>query len=397
MGSNRTQVLLQKSLFIVAALIVITQVIDQSEWTSRLFLLTFPLTVILWLQSIQRKLYKGDLLIIGISLLALVNVLLNVIVTNTAVQFSYFNKVIMFIMSLLFLQTAGRVQIDQDTVRFFRRTVDLLVVFLVLMFIVGGRQMYTIEGIYVRYLTFRFDNPNMTGLLLTCLFIMEFSELYSRRGLLSKLVHLSLAVVLFAFILLTESRNAMIVAVLFALVVLWLLWKHPEKLTISKAAAAVVCVFPLVFAIVYTEVIFDEKLQNALDFLVDVGKHLDSRVGVWNRAWELTGQSPIIGAYSQASNGTGSTQLHNTHMDIMASYGIPVLVLVCVFMYMLIRARGKRYADKESYVYMLGFICTTTLGMGEAALFSGGLGIYIFMGVLLLLSNQAREEQELSA
>jgi hypothetical protein len=32
------------------------------------------------------------------------------------------------------------------------------------------------------------------------------------------------------------------------------------------------------------------------------------------------------------------------------------------------------------------------IGLGEAALFSGGLGIYIFAGTFLLLRDQAPEE-----
>ena len=40
---------------------------------------------------------------------------------------------------------------------------------------------------------------------------------------------------------------------------------------------------------------------------------------------------------------------------------------------------------------MLAFACAIILGIGEAALFSGGLGLYIFVGSLLLLSGYTEE------
>ncbi len=394
MRENRTQPILLKCIFAVEALIVVTQVLGQSDLTSFLFLLTFPLTVFLWGLSIQKTLQPGDLLIIAISILAFVNVLINILVTDTSFGMSYFNKLIMFVMSLLFLQTASRMQIGRDTVRFILRTVDVLTVFLIIMFVLYGSQMFMLNGILTRYLTFRFSNPNMTALLLTCLFIVELSEAFGKQRIWSRIFHIVLSVALTVLILLTESRNALIVLLIFVLISFWLLWKKPKRLTISKSVAAGASIFPLVFAGMYMFLIYNETLQKMLSFLVDIGKSLDSRVLVWRKAWEWIVKSPLIGAYSQSTGGTGSAQFHNTHIDILVSYGVVILFLVCVFLYRIIHVKGKLYRDKESYVYMLGFICAIVLGIGEAALFSGGLGIYIFMGVLLLLSNQKREIEQ---
>ncbi len=391
MTENRTQSILLKCMFTIAALIVVMQVLGQSDLASLFFKMTFLLTTVLWVQSIKKVLHIEDLLILLISALALINVLINVSVTGTSLSSSYFNKLIMFVMSLMFLQTASRVTPGQDTVRFILRIFDVLSVFLIVMLIMAGSQMFLINGMITKYLTFRFSNPNMAALFLACMFVVELSEVFGEKSIWSRLIHILLSVVLGLFIVLTKSRNALIALVIFTAVAFWIIWKKPKKMTIGKAVAAVSSVFPLLFGLIYMVFISNPKIQKLFLFLVEEGKELDSRVVVWRNAWDFIRQSPIIGAYSQSTNGTGWGQYHNTHIDITVSYGIVVLILVCIFLYIIIYSNGKRYDDKETYMYMLGFICVMFLGIGEAALFSGGLGIYIFMGVLLLLSKQRYE------
>ena len=44
---------------------------------------------------------------------------------------------------------------------------------------------------------------------------------------------------------------------------------------------------------------------------------------------------------------------------------------------------------------LTGFIATLLLGVGEAALFSGGLAIYLFMGFFLMYATQEQPAREL--
>ena len=144
---------------------------------------------------------------------------------------------------------------------------------------------------------------------------------------------------------------------------------------------------PILFVAGYLLLINIPWIQNALSFLVGEGKTLTSRLSVWEPAMEYLRLSPLFGAYSQISNGTGLSQLHNTHLDIAASYGVIVLILVCVLLYKYLYQGGRYYANKWSYIYILGFVCTLILGIGEAALFSGSLGLYAFIGTFLLFSR----------
>jgi hypothetical protein len=43
---------------------------------------------------------------------------------------------------------------------------------------------------------------------------------------------------------------------------------------------------------------------------------------------------------------------------------------------------------------LTGFLATLLLGVGEAALFSGGLAIYLFMGFFLIYATQERPVDE---
>ncbi len=395
MRANRIEIALQKFIFLLAAAIVVCQALGLGGLTSLLFTLTFPVTVALWMLSVRQKVQLQDLLVLITAALAVVSVVANACITGASLSFDYLRKLIMFIMSLLFLQTMSRTQADWELLHFIRRAMDGVCLLLIVAFFYFGSGMFVLNGMVTPYLTFRFTNPNTTGLFLTCLFVLQFSEIYNRRGFWSKAFHLGLAAFMGAFILLTRSRNALIVSVLFTAAVVWLLMKSPRKLTMGRLTSWLVAVFPLLFAGLYSTLLTDERFLKIFAFLISEGKKLNSREVLWENAWEMVKASPIVGVYSQMSGGTGMSQMHNTHVDVLASYGVGVMVLLCCFLYRLVYARGKRYDGKESFVYMLGFVCAMILGMGEAALFSGGLGIYIFVGGLLLLSKQEGPEMEL--
>ena len=115
------------------------------------------------------------------------------------------------------------------------------------------------------------------------------------------------------------------------------------------------------------------------------------RVDVCGDAMQHLGKSPLFGAYYEISDGTGTRHMHNSHLDIAASYGLPVLVMVCVLLVRCLHQQGRIYKNKKEYIFILSFACSVLLGVGEAAVFSGGLGLYIMAGASLLLANKRDE------
>lgn len=388
MKQQKLDTVLFKALILTAIGMVVTQTQGMSDLTSNLFLLTFPLTVVLWLRSVRKSFTMPDLLMLLTAALALVGVMINCAATNTMPGFSYIRKLIMFVMTIMFFQTAYRVRVERSVKRFLDTLVDLLTVYLIVLFLSNPLQMYTMNGRISAYLTFRLSNSNLTALVLSCLYMLELYRVFTPEPWFLRLIHIVLAVFLAMFVVLTQSRNAIIILSFYTFACGWLMLRGKEGLTFHKGWATVVSVFPAVFVAVYLAVVETPWIQNIFSFLVGTGKGLNSRVRIWNRALGHLFSSPLVGAYSQISYGTGTSQMHNSHLDIACSYGIPVLILVCVLLWQYLYQKGRRYDNKAEFCYILGFACAIMLGMGEAALFSGGLGIYVLAGGFLLRQRE---------
>lgn len=387
MKQQKTDTLLFKILFLVALAIIVAQTQGMGSLTSNLFLLTFPMTVALWLRSARKTVTVMDLVMLLTAAVAAVNVLINAAATGVMPGFSYIKKLIMFVMTILFFRAVCRLQVERSVIRFVNRAVDLLAVYLIFMFAVQTSRMFLMNGRVSVYLTFRFSNPNLTGLFLTCLYMLELCQLLGAKGWQRKLVHIVLAVFLAVFVVLTQARNALMILLLFTGCCGLLALRRGERLGFGKILAAAVAVFPILFVGAYVALVYTPWIQETFSFMVGEGKGLDSRMEIWGPALENLAASPLIGAYSQISGGTGTGQMHNTHLDVACSYGIPVLVLVCVLLWDCLHQNGRGYTRKGSFIYVVGFACAILLGMGEAALFSGGLGLYVFVGSFLLMAN----------
>lgn len=388
MELRRIELLLFKLLYLVAAGIIVTQVLGMESLTSLLFLMTFPITILLWIRSVRKTITAVDLIMLGTILLAVVNVLINVCVEGGGLNFSYVKKLIIFSMSLLFLQTAYRFRINGELVRFINIIVDLITIFLMFMYFTQYTRMHLLEGRVNVCLTFRFSNPNLTALFLICLYMLKMYRLFTPDKWYVKIYHILLSLMLAWFVVETQSRNCLLVMLLFTLISARLIFRGKRKLRISKGWAVGISVFPALFVVGYMAVISTKWIQDMFSFMVGEGKKLNSRVKVWGPALEDLASSPIFGAYYQISGGTGQSQMHNSHLDIAASYGILVLILVCILLTIYIYQKGRYYKEKSNFIYIMGFSCAILLGMGEAAVFSGGLGIYIFAGTFMLLANR---------
>ena len=382
-----------KTLYFSVAGVIIFQALDISRLTSILFTLTFPLTVLLWLRSVRKKISMLDILTLITSVASIVFVLLNAMVQNADLNLSYMRKAIMFVMALLFLQTSYRMRVERSMITFVNGVVDFLTLFLIAIYFVRNEQMHMFHDRVSMYLTFGFENPNATGMFLSCLYMLELYRLFSPERWYIKILHIVMAVFMALFVLETQARNSLLIIVLFTIVCALLIFRGRKNMRMKPFWSVVLACFPALFAWGYLAVVEMDWFAKVFAFLTGEGKTLNARVKIWSEAWTKLKESPLIGAYHQISNGTGMSQMHNTHVDIASSYGWLVLVAVCVLLGNYFYQKGRVYKDKESYIYILGFACAVMLGIGEAALFSGGLGIYVFVATFLLLSNATEAEQ----
>lgn len=383
MELKRFDRIILKMLYLLVVGIVVTQVFGRSSITSALYVVTFPLTILLWIRSIRKTITGMDFLMLIAVATTVCSVLMNAAINNVDISFSYIKKMLMFLMTLLFFQTVYRFGMDQEITRFLTRITDLLTLFLIAVFFVQPANAYMINGVLTPYLTFGLSNPNLSGLYLMCLYMLALYRLFQKEKWYWKLYHVVISGFLAFFILLTQSRNCLLILVVFTAACAWLIFRSERKLRINATWSLIIAIFPMVFVTLYLMLISNAWIVRTFDFLISEGKDLDSRVNVWSSAYEQLQKAPVFGAYHY----TGNMQMHNTHLDMACSYGLPVMILVCVLLGKYLHQGGRYYADKKCYVYILGFACALMLGMGEAALFSGGLGIYVLVGSFLMLSR----------
>lgn len=385
--------------YLLAMLIILSQVLEYSAFTSLFFYMTFAVTLCLWICTAGENFTRLDLFTLIIMMVALLAVLVNGIAAGAAFGFSYLKKYIMFVCTLLFFVSAGRNGTNAVTRRML--LIMQLVVTLGLMFAYLTRRnsAYTHNGQVTTYLTFHFTNPQLTALFLSCIIMFLILSVVQEPSWLCKGAAAAAACVNFFFLTETQSRTSLIAVVVFLVVLAERTLLRRVHIPIWKWVLAVSAVMPIAVVVIYMQVLDKAWFQNMFSFMEGEGKGLDSRYTIWSAALSLLRESPLFGAYYEASGGTGSFQLHNSHLDMVVSYGVLTLVLVCIFLYAVMRQvqehtdAGARTGKSYRSVALIGFICAILLGSGEAAVFSGGLGIYIYAGIFLLnFDDEVQEE-----
>lgn len=390
MRLTRLDAFLIRVLYAMAALIVILQVLDQDALVSMVFYASFAVALALWLSAVCQKMELLDAVVLAAIAIALINVLLNAISANAALSFQYLKKYIIFAVTLLLFAAADKLRISTAVGHWINRTMTLASIAMTLTFFWKGQELYEMHGIVSNYLTFHFTNPNLVGLFLFCLAVYQFILLLYEHDLKRKLFHGVLFMFMAVFILKTQSRNTLLSLAVFLAIAVSMFRLNKRTVTVKKWACAFIAAWPLLFAGLYMQLYGNNVVGRMLSFVVSEGKLLDSRVKMWRFAMRWYKTSPVVGAYDQITEGLGAGQMHNTHIDILAAYGPMVLALVCIILYMLMR-RGAANATRHP-LYVIAFMCTIVMGMGEAALFGGSLGLYIFAVGFLLLSNMQQEE-----
>lgn len=374
--------------------IVTCEVVAHNSLTSTLFYLTFFITAALWVCTLLEEVKLVDVLTLLAIVIALTNVLINAALCRSIISFDYLKKLLMYSCTLLYLDSATKIHVKDRTIGI----VASLCVLANIVMTIAYQQQYTamhlIDGQVSAYLTFRFTNPNLTALFLSCMIMILVLRASQVRQPLAKLIYYGTAAMQLNYLAETRCRNAMLAIVIFFAVCLVMLIFNRRTARIPKWVFAISSVFPMLFASAYIVLINNPLFNEALAFMVGEGKGLSSRVLVWGDAVEGFWESPILGAYAQVSGGTGMSQLHNTHLDVLASYGILVLALTCVLLYIYMTDAWENGSLETRTIALTGFLSTLMLGVGEAALFSGGLAIYLFMGFFLLYATQEQRLEE---
>lgn len=369
--------------YLLGAFIILGQVIHYTSISSAFFYASFVTTLLLWLLTLLDRFDEIDLLVVLILVLSFTNVTINGIALGAEFSLDYVKKLIMFDSTVIYFALAGKIELNAKTHHILGLIYAGIGLLLVLAYFIYGRKMYLLNGQYTEYLTFRFTNPNLTAVFLCCMAMFLYNYATRTKKIVWRFILLVLAIIETVFVVLTKSRNGQIAIFVFIGCAVVLFLRKKQIGSAPKWVLALIAVSPLIFSEFYIKIVQDPTLSSIFSFLVDEGKQLDSRVDIWRPAMRLFTNSPIVGAYYQISNGTGSSQMHNTHIDILASYGIGVFVLICFYLYKLMLRKQKSGREYPTTISLAGFVCVILLGCGEATVFSGGLGGYLFAGAFL--------------
>lgn len=292
--------------------------------------------------------------------------------------FSYYKKVVLFFSTLLFFFIVTKIKVNKKTINLILLSNIVISMIYAISYFIGNRTYYG-EG-----LTFNYINPNLTGmwLLHNVLYLILALNFYKNK--IFRFIIFILSLFIIYFIYETGARNCLISLFLFIIMLLYINFKR--KFRINKILITIFVISPLIFAIIYM-VMVESGLINVFKFMESQGKGLDSRYGIWNKAFEVIKNRPLIGDYYSISDGTGMSQMHNSHLDIIASYGVIVFLLFVIFLIRIISSVQLECKSKLQIISLICFLVIIFMGMGEAALFNGALGMYILSGGYLLIAR----------
>lgn len=227
------------------------------------------------------------------------------------------------------------------------------------------------------YLSMNYSNSNLLGMWILQATLFAFLNLFWQKGLIKKGICIILCITNIKLLLLSGTRNALLALVVGGVIILLHLYR---KCKYSKGLLFGVAVLPILFLIMYLSA-FSVLSENKffLQFAME-GKGIDSRYEMWTATlYNLKGKL-LTGSYcSLAGN------VHNSHLVILASYGVIVLILTIIFLYKVMRNVNNQCDSFFQKMCLAAFFVTIFMGIGEGALFSGAVGLYIPSCIYLLL------------
>ena len=341
----------------------------------------------LWALTLCKEVTNGDVMLVCLITLTAWNVFINAQMAGADLSFSYIRKFLLFSSTLIFLQTATKIRIDLRLEQMILNLNSILAAFLLIEYVVQGNQAYLINGIVTQYLTFHFTNPNLTGMYMSTIAMLEICRALEEDKKYRKFIHFLLAGGLLYLSYETQSRNVLFSVLFFFGMLILIRFQKSDIYKMNQVISIITILWPALFVAVYMFIINHPVLAGYFSFLVSVGKNIDSRIRIWNNAILYFRSSPVFGAYYQLSNGTGMSQLHNTALDIASSYGILILAGVLVFLFKIMTCRNETGMTKAQFQYLSAFSACLIMGMGEAALFSGSLSCFVLAGLFIILTG----------
>lgn len=371
-------------LIFLSYLQVVMESLNQTVITSICFHVVVIGSVVLWIIYDSPRRNKYNSLILFIAVISVICLFINAL-SRGIFNISYYKKFVFFL-AFLMINSAVLTGIDLQILRvwLFRFNTICSLIYIYLFYTDRVTMFHRSNVLFSEYLTLNLENPNKASLFIVYFLIINIFLLMENRSIIRKCFSIILVSYFTAFILLTGSRNGQLVSAFF---ILMLVFYHNKREINTKGFNIFIAASPFVFAIIYLLTIEAVVRSGRLDFLVSAGKELTSRQEIWSISLNRLGGNFLWGSFLRYINPvTGTFQLHNTHIDVLCSYGAIVLILYVLYLNALLTdlADSINY-DHRRVRYYTAFVATIMMGFAEAAAVNGTNGYFVLCSVFIAL------------
>ncbi|MBR3382870.1 MAG: O-antigen ligase family protein [Clostridia bacterium] len=371
--------------FALLLLIVLFTLFHVKGGVSPVFYLTFIVLIPLIVKSMVGRAIPWALLFLVFT--TLLNVTVNAMLSRIAkISFEYFFKMIMFLCTMLYFWSVSETVIDEKSGVRLTLIPMLMGIFMIASYYLLGNRTQ-IAGC----ITLGFVNPNFTGMWLTHVLLYGVYIIVSVKKPLVRVPVAAISLLCLVLIWNTFTRSCFFGLAFFA--IMMFVGKVWNVRKLSPVMVVLIILLPLICALFYLFIADSTWFSKLFDFIVRPGKKLNARDEIWRVTLNMLKNNPLIGCYSEISNGTGLSQLHNTHIDVLCSYGVIPFVLFIVSLTAVVGKVNQRIRSFRQFTALSAFLSIIVIGSFEAAIVSGSTGLYILSGGFLLLSSEWKSDR----
>lgn len=367
---------------IISSIIAMATVLGYETVVSPLFAISFLIPLIY--VSCTVRSFPKELLMLMV--LCLLHVLFNGMQYGGMLGFDYLKKVIMFLSFIYLVYYAVDIRLCKAIYINLIKIAPVIagVVMVVSYFYLGKTEVWG-GGIILG-----FTNPNTAGMWLFHLILYGILYVLECPKKKIRLVYIPVIIALLRMLALTKTRSCYIALFFLAM----LLCLRIFKIQANKFLCFVMLLLPLVYALIYINIAYSDWFQTKFAFMISEGKSLTSRVKIWKEAFEVIRNHFVLGDYYGISNGTGVSQLHNTHLDVLCSYGfIPFLLFIKILYKCTVQTIEKANTFYK-YAAFASFCAVLIMGTFEASIVSGAMGLNLLTIGFLVLATVDEEKME---
>lgn len=341
----------------------------------------FAFSVVLAMILMYKRIRCFDKYVLMFAVMALLGVVFTGLRNGAMIlKFDYYRKYLLALSTVIFFYMASVIPISSKFVRWIKNFSAILALLYVIAFYILGEKTTLAGGI-----TLNFANPNFTAFWLFIAVLFSVYNLSTEDVLILRVFWAFSVVLLVIMVIKTLARSAIMALFIFGIFLL--IGGLKKKYQFSNLLIIGIILSPMIFGILYMELVDNERILEAFSFMEGAGKSLLSRSGIWQASLGVLKHNLFFGNYFKATGGTGLSQLHNTHIDLLVSYGLIAFYAFMKGLYYSIRRIIQEVKSFPQYVGICAFFAVIFLGSFEAALVSGGLGANYWIACLLICAR----------